>query len=398
MALSLPIYMDHNATTPIDPRVLEVMMPYLTEHFGNAASRNHSFGWKADAAVDKARQQVANLIGALPKDIVFTSGATESNNLAIKGAAQMCRRKGNHIVTSLMEHKAVIDPCRRLEEADCQVTWLKGDGYGRVSPKEVDRAVTDKTILISIMAANNEVGTLNPIAQIGKVARRRGVLFHTDATQAAGRIPIDIDAMCIDLLSLSAHKICGPKGVGCLYVRRRGPPVHLTCQIDGGGHERGMRSGTLNVPGVVGLGAAAEIVGCEMTDQAGRLTALRDRLTRGIMDGLDFVTLNGHPAHRLPNTANLSFAYVEGEALMMKIKDIAVSSGSACTSTSLEPGHVLRAMGVSDAMAQSSIRFSLGRTTTSQEVDYVIDQVIKAVGELRELSPLYELAMEQARE
>jgi cysteine desulfurase len=390
--------MDHNATTPIDPRVLEVMMPYLTEHFGNAASRNHSFGWKADAAVDKARQQVANLIGALPKDIVFTSGATESNNLAIKGAAQMCRRKGNHIVTSLMEHKAVIDPCRRLEEADCQVTWLKGDGYGRVSPKEVDRAVTDKTILISIMAANNEVGTLNPIAQIGKVARRRGVLFHTDATQAAGRIPIDIDAMCIDLLSLSAHKICGPKGVGCLYVRRRGPPVHLTCQIDGGGHERGMRSGTLNVPGVVGLGAAAEIVGCEMTDQAGRLTALRDRLTRGIMDGLDFVTLNGHPAHRLPNTANLSFAYVEGEALMMKIKDIAVSSGSACTSTSLEPGHVLRAMGVSDAMAQSSIRFSLGRTTTSQEVDYVIDQVIKAVGELRELSPLYELAMEQARE
>ncbi len=373
-------------------------MPYLTEHFGNAASRNHSFGWKADAAVDKARQQVANLIGALPKDIVFTSGATESNNLAIKGAAQMCRRKGNHIVTSLMEHKAVIDPCRRLEEADCQVTWLKGDGYGRVSPKEVDRAVTDKTILISIMAANNEVGTLNPIAQIGKVARRRGVLFHTDATQAAGRIPIDIDAMCIDLLSLSAHKICGPKGVGCLYVRRRGPPVHLTCQIDGGGHERGMRSGTLNVPGVVGLGAAAEIVGCEMTDQAGRLTALRDRLTRGIMDGLDFVTLNGHPAHRLPNTANLSFAYVEGEALMMKIKDIAVSSGSACTSTSLEPGHVLRAMGVSDAMAQSSIRFSLGRTTTSQEVDYVIDQVIKAVGELRELSPLYELAMEQARE
>ena len=390
--------MDHNATTPIDPRVLEVMMPYLTEHFGNAASRNHSFGWKADAAVDKARQQVANLIGALPKDIVFTSGATESNNLAIKGAAQMCRRKGNHIVTSLMEHKAVIDPCRRLEEADCQVTWLKGDGYGRVSPKEVDRAVTDKTILISIMAANNEVGTLNPIAQIGKVARRRGVLFHTDATQAAGRIPIDIDAMCIDLLSLSAHKICGPKGVGCLYVRRRGPPVHLTCQIDGGGHERGMRSGTLNVPGVVGLGAAAEIVGCEMTDQAGRLTALRDRLTRGIMDGLDFVTLNGHPAHRLPNTANLSFAYVEGEALMMKIKDIAVSSGSACTSTSLEPGHVLRAKGVSDAMAQSSIRFSLGRTTTSQEVDYVIDQVIKAVGELRELSPLYELAMEQARE
>jgi len=394
MALSLPIYMDHNATTPIDPRVLEAMMPYLTEHFGNAASRNHSFGWKADAAVDKARQQVANLIGALPKDIVFTSGATESNNLAIKGAAQMYRRKGNHIVTSLVEHKAVIDPCRRLEEAGCQVTWLKGDGYGCVSPREVDRAVTDKTILISIMAANNEVGTLNPIAEIGKVARRRGVLFHTDATQAAGRIPIDVDAMCIDLLSLSAHKIYGPKGVGCLYVRRRGPPVHLTCQIDGGGHERG----TLNVPGVVGLGAAAEIAGCEMTDQAGRLTALRDRLTRGIMDGLDFVTINGHPAQRLPNTANLSFAYVEGEALMMKIKDIAVSSGSACTSTSLEPGHVLRAMGVSDAMAQSSIRFSLGRTTTSQEVDYVIDQVIKAVGELRELSPLYELAMEQARE
>jgi cysteine desulfurase len=398
MTLELPIYLDYNATTPIDPRVLEAMMPYLTTHFGNAASRNHSFGWKAEAAVETAREQVAKLIGATAKDIVFTSGATESDNLALKGVVEMYAEKGRHIVTSLIEHKAVIDTCKHLEEQGYPITWLKPDGYGQVSPQQVAEAITDKTILISIMAANNEIGTINPVAEIGQVARRSGVFFHCDATQAVGKIPIDVEAMGIDLLSVSAHKIYGPKGVGCLYVRRRGPRVRLSCQMDGGGHERGLRSGTLNVPGIVGLGAAAEICGREMAQEAERLVALRDRLHRGILARLDHVTLNGHPTQRLPGTLNLSFAYVEGESLMMKMKDVAVSSGSACTSASLEPSFVLRNIGVSDELAHSSIRFSLGRFTTAEQIDYVIEQVVRGVTELRQLSPLYESAEETAKQ
>lgn len=397
MALELPVYLDYNATTPVDPRVLEAMMPYLTRHFGNAASRNHSFGWKAEAAVETAREQVAALIGAEAKDIVFTSGATESNNLAIKGVAEMYAEKGNQIVTCVIEHKAVIDPCKHLETKGCQVTWLRPDRFGQVSAQQVAGAITDKTILVSVMAANNEIGTINPIGQIGQVARQRGVFVHCDATQAVGKIPIDVEAMGIDLLSASAHKIYGPKGVGCLYVRRRGPRVRLACQMDGGGHERGMRSGTLNVPGIVGFGAAAEICGREMAEEAKQVTALRDRLHQGILARLDHVTLNGHPTERLAGTVNLSFAYVEGEAMMMKMKDVAVSSGSACTSASLEPSFVLRGIGVGDELAHSSIRFSLGRFTTAEQIDYVIEQVARGVTELRKLSPLYEAA-EQGRQ
>ena len=394
MPVKTPIYLDNNATTPIDPRVLEAMMPYLTDRFGNAASRNHSFGWTAEAAVEKAREQIAALIGATARDIVFTSGATESDNLAIKGVAEMYREKGNHIVTCRTEHKAVIDTCRRLEVRGCEVTWLDPDEFGRVSPEQVAEALTDRTILVTLMAANNEIGTLHPIAAIGQVARRRGVFFHSDAVQAAGKIPIDVEKMHIDLLSISAHKIYGPKGVGALYVRRRNQRVRLICQMDGGGHERGMRSGTLNVPGIVGLGAACEIAAKEMPAEAERLTALRDRLHEAIVSRLDHVKLNGHPTERLPNTLNLSFAYVEGESLMMKMKDVAVSSGSACTSASLEPSFVLKAIGVGEDLAHSSIRFSLGRFTTEAEVDYAAERVVKAVGELRELSPLYEMAKE----
>ena len=389
-----PVYLDNNATTPLDGRVLEAMMPYLTTEFGNAASRNHVFGWKAEAAVETAREAVARLIGAGAKEIVWTSGATESDNLAIKGAAEMYRDKGNHIITSVIEHKAVIDTCKHLERGGCEVTWLRPDRYGVICPEQVDKAITDRTILVSIMAANNEIGTINPIAEIGEVAKARGVLFHCDATQAVGKIPIDVEAMGVDLLSMSAHKIYGPKGVGALYVRRRGPRVRLACQMDGGGHERGMRSGTLNVSGIVGMGAACEICRSEMADEAARLTALRDRLHNGIAARLDHVTLNGHPTRRLPNTLNLSFAYVEGEALMMKMKDIAVSSGSACTSASLESSFVLKGIGVPEELAHSSIRFSLGRFNTAEEIDYVVEQVVEAVRQLRELSPLYELAQE----
>jgi len=392
--IKLPVYLDHNATTPVDPRVLDAMLPYLREKFGNAASRNHSFGWAAEAGVEAAREQIATLIGTGPKAIVFTSGATESNNLAIKGVAEMYKDKGRHIITSLTEHKAVIDPCKRLQQHGFEVTWLKGDENGLVCPQEVAEALTDKTILISIMAANNEVGTINPVAEIGALAKRREVFFHCDATQAVGKIPINVEQMGIDLLSLSAHKIYGPKGVGALYIRRRGPRVRLSCQMDGGGHERGMRSGTLNVPGIVGLGAAAELAGKEMPAEARRLAQLRDHLEQGIRSRLDYVKLNGHPTLRLPGTVNLSFAYVEGEALMMKMNDVAVSSASACTSASLEPSHVLRAMGVPDDLAHNSIRFSLGRNTTRAEIDYAIERVVKAVNELRRLSPLYELAQE----
>ena len=396
MAVKTPVYLDNNATTPVDPRVLEAMMPYLTEHFGNAASRSHAFGWNAEAAVEGARQQVASLIGADAKEIIFTSGATESDNLAIKGAVEMHRDKGNHVITCATEHKAVLDTCKYLAEHGCEVTFLPVDGQGLLTAEQVDQAITDRTVLISIMAANNEVGTIHPVAEIGRVAKARGVLLHTDATQAYGKIPLDVEAMGIDLLSLSAHKIYGPKGVGALYIRRRRPRVRLAMQMHGGGHERGMRSGTLNVPGIVGLGAAAEICGREMAGEARRLTGLRDRLHQGITGRLDQVKLNGHPTARLPNTLNLSFAYVEGESLMMKMKDVAVSSASACTSASLEPSFVLRAMGLPDELAHGSIRFSVGRFTTAEEIDFAVEQVAAAVTELRELSPLYELARDRA--
>ena len=393
MPVKTPIYLDHNATTPLDARVLAAMMPYLTEHFGNSSSRSHSFGWKAEEAVEAARAQVAALIGSAAKDIVFTSGATESDNLAIKGVAQMYRQKGNHIITALTEHKAVIDSCKHLASEGFEITWLAPDAAGLIHADQVEQAITDKTILVTIMAANNEIGTINPIAAIGEVTRRRGVFFHTDATQAVGKIPVDVEAMNIDLLSLSAHKMYGPKGVGALYVRRRNPRVRLTCQIDGGGHEGGMRSGTLNTPGIVGLGAACELCRAEMPAESARLTALRDRLTHAILTRIEHTRLNGHPTQRVPNTANISMAYVEGESLMMKISDIAVSTGSACSSASLEPSYVLRAIGIPDELAHSSLRLSLGRSTTEEEIDYTVDRLVKAVKELRDLSPLYEMAM-----
>jgi len=391
MALSLPVYMDNNSTTPCDPRVVEAMLPYFTEKFGNAASRNHAFGWQAEEAVENAREQVAELIGASPKEIIFTSGATESNNLAIKGVASMYRKKGNHIITCVTEHKAVIDPLKRLERDGWNVTWLAVDPEGRVDPRQVREAITDQTVLVSIMVANNEVGTIQPIAEIGAICKEKGVLFHTDAVQAAGKIPLDVQKMGIDLLSLSGHKMYGPKGVGALYVRRKDPRVRLDAIQDGGGHERGMRSGTLAVPLIVGLGAAAEIARKEMPEESARLLNLRERLRQGIMGQLDHVEVNGHPSERLPGNMNLSFGFVEGEGLMMGIKDIAVSSGSACTSASLEPSYVLKALGADDERAHSSIRFGIGRFNTEEEIDFVIRDVVRAVNHLREMSPLYEM-------
>jgi len=391
MALSLPVYMDNNSTTPCDPRVVEAMLPYFTEKFGNAASRNHAFGWQAEEAVENAREQVAELIGASPKEIIFTSGATESNNLAIKGVASMYRKKGNHIITCVTEHKAVIDPLKRLERDGWNVTWLAVDPDGRVDPREVREAITDQTVLVSIMVANNEVGTIQPIAEIGAICKEKGVLFHTDAVQAAGKIPLDVQKMGIDLLSLSGHKMYGPKGVGALYVRRKDPRVRLDAIQDGGGHERGMRSGTLAVPLIVGLGAAAEIARREMPEESARLLNLRERLRQGIMGQLDHVEVNGHPTERLPGNMNLSFGFVEGEGLMMGIKDIAVSSGSACTSASLEPSYVLKALGADDERAHSSIHFGIGRFNTEEEIDFVIRDVVRAVNHLREMSPLYEM-------
>jgi len=391
MALSLPVYMDNNSTTPCDPRVVEAMLPYFTEKFGNAASRNHAFGWQAEEAVENAREQVAELIGASPKEIIFTSGATESNNLAIKGVASMYRKKGNHIITCVTEHKAVIDPLKRLERDGWNVTWLAVDPDGRVDPRQVREAITDQTVLVSIMVANNEVGTIQPIAEIGAICKEKGVLFHTDAVQAAGKIPLDVQKMGIDLLSLSGHKMYGPKGVGALYVRRKDPRVRLDAIQDGGGHERGMRSGTLAVPLIVGLGAAAEIARKEMPEESARLLNLRERLRQGIMGQLDHVEVNGHPSERLPGNMNLSFGFVEGEGLMMGIKDIAVSSGSACTSASLEPSYVLKALGADDERAHSSIRFGIGRFNTEEEIDFVIRDVVRAVNHLREMSPLYEM-------
>jgi len=390
----LPIYLDNNATTQVDPRVLEAMLPYFTERFGNAASRSHKYGWVAEEAVERARQRVATLIGAEPKEIIWTSGATESDNLAIKGVAFMYRDKGRHIVTQATEHKAVLDTCKWLEKQGFEVTYLPVDRYGRVDPQRLADAIRQDTILVTIMFANNEVGTIQPIEEIGRICKERGVLFHCDATQAVGKVPVDVRRMGIDLLSMSAHKMYGPKGVGALYVRRREPRVRLEPIIHGGGHERGMRSGTLNVPGIVGMGKAAEIARQEMQAEAARLTALRERLWEGISGRLEDVYRNGHPVHCLPNTLNVSFAYVEGEALMLGMEDIAVSSGSACTSASLEPSYVLRAMGVSDELAHGSIRFSLGRFNTEEEIDYTINRVVEVVKRLREMSPLYEMAKE----
>ncbi len=392
--MQLPIYMDNHATTPMDPRVLEAMLPYFTRTFGNAASRNHSFGWEAEEGVERAREQIARLIHADPKEIVFTSGATESDNLAIKGVAEMYKDKGDHIITSVIEHKAVLDTCKRLEKNGYRVTYLPVDDMGLVRIDDLREAITDKTILISIMHANNEIGVVNPVAEIGKLAHERGVLFHTDAVQAVGKIPVDVQAMNIDLLSLTAHKLYGPKGVGALYVRRKGPRVRLVAQMDGGGHERGMRSGTLNVPGIVGLGAACAICDAEMESESRRLTGLRDKMIREITRRLPDTYLNGHPTHRLPQNVNLSYAYVEGESLLMGLKEIALSSGSACTSASLEPSYVLKSLGVGDELAHSSIRYGLGRFNTEEEVDYVIEHTVETVNRLREMSPLWELAQE----
>jgi cysteine desulfurase len=441
--MKLPIYMDNHATTPVDPRVLEAMLPYLKDDFGNAASRNHSFGWKAEAAVELARKQVGELIGASDKEIVFTSGATESNNLAIKGALDFYKDKGNHIITLKTEHKAVLDTCKRLErqrqeridelkamrlfeltgkapqpdelgalelkhnlEADAtlkgwismirtgaRVTYLDVQKNGLVDLAKLEAAIEPDTVLVSIMFANNEIGVLQPVEEIGKLCRSKGILFHTDAVQGAGKVPFSVDTARADLVSLSAHKMYGPKGVGALYVRRK-PRVRLAPIIDGGGHERGMRSGTLNVPGIVGFGKACALAKESLVEEGQKVGALRDRLYEGLKKRLDFLLVNGDPAHRLPGSLNISFAYVEGEALMMAIKDVAVSSGSACTSASLEPSYVLRACGLDEDMAHSSIRFGLGRFNTEEEVDYVIELMTKAVTRLREMSPLYEMARE----
>jgi cysteine desulfurase len=393
--LKLPIYMDNHATTPADPRVVEAMLPYFTDKFGNAASRNHSFGWEAEQAVDKARNQIAALVGAKSKEIIFTSGATESDNLAIKGVVEFYKDKGNHVITCVTEHKAVLDSCKALERTGrVSVTYLPVDKYGMVDPDDVRKAITDKTVLIAIMYANNEVGTIHPIAEIGKIAKEKGVIFHCDAVQAVGKVPVDVDKCGIDLMALSGHKLYGPKGIGALYVRSKGPRVRLTPIIDGGGHERGMRSGTLNVTGIVGFGAACEIAGQEMAEEARRLVDLRDKLHAGIFERLDEVYLNGHPTERLPGNLNISFAYVEGESLLMGINDVAVSSGSACTSATLEPSYVIRALGTNEELAHSSIRFGLGRFNTEEEVDFVTQRVVKEVERLREMSPLYEMAKE----
>jgi cysteine desulfurase len=402
------VYMDYQATTPVDPRVLDAMLPYLRDVYGNAASRTHGFGWEAEAAVDKGREQIARLLGAKSKEVIFLSGATEADNLAIRGVVEFYKDKGNHVITQTTEHKAVLDTCRALErEGKAEVTYVPVDTYGRVDPDDIRKAVTDKTVLISIMYANNEIGTVQPIAEIGKLAREKGVLFHTDAVQGAGKLPIDVEQLNVDLASVSAHKMYGPKGMGALYVRSKGPRVRLTPMVYGGGHERGMRSGTLNVPGIVGFGKACELSQEGMADEAQRTLALRERMRERLFEQLDEVYLNGHPVHRLPGNLNISFAFVEGESLLMGLNGsvhpiaasasqpaIAVSSGSACTSATLEPSYVLKALGVGDDLAHTSIRFGLGRFTTEEEVDYVVERVVAEVRRLRELSPLYEMVKE----
>ncbi|MGH7394523.1 MAG: IscS subfamily cysteine desulfurase [Candidatus Methylomirabilales bacterium] len=389
MAVKLPIYMDYHSTTPVDPEVLEAMLPYFREHFGNAASRNHAFGWNAEAAVDRAREQIGSLIGCKPQEIVFTSGATESDNLAIKGVAYAMKHKGDHIVTSVIEHHAVLDSCKRLEKEGFRVTYLPVDKAGLVDPMAVEEAITDKTILVTIMYANNEIGVLQPVKEIGTICRQKGIVFHSDAVQAVGKIPARVDDLNVDFMSLTAHKMYGPKGVGALYVRMTKPPVKLVPLMDGGGHERGRRSGTLAVPGIVGLGAAC--VKCErvMEEESKRLVGLRERLKKGIFERLDHVYLNGHPERRLPGNCNISFEFVDGESLLMAMKEVAVSSGSACTSATLEPSYVLMALGVGEELAHSSIRFGLGRWNTEEEVDFVVEKVGERVKRLREMSPLY---------
>jgi cysteine desulfurase len=392
--MKTPIYLDNHATTRMDPRVLDAMLPYFTEFFGNSASRNHEFGWVAEQAVDKARKQIADLIGATSKEIIFTSGATESNNLAIKGVAEMYAEKGNHIITAATEHKAVLDTCKKLEKSGYRVTYLPLKGDGLIDLEMLKESFTDKTILVSIMYANNEIGVIQPIAEIGKMCRERGVLFHTDGVQAVGKVPVNVNTDNIDIMSITAHKFYGPKGVGALYVRRKAPRVQITAQMDGGGHERGMRSGTLNVPGIVGMGEACAIAQRDMPVEMARLRVLRDRLKDKLEAGLDEVFINGSMEHRLPHNLNMSFLYVEGESLLMGINDVAVSSGSACTSATLEPSYVLKALGLGDDLAHSSIRFGIGRFNTEEEIDYVAGKLVEVVTKLRELSPLYEMAKE----
>ncbi|MGY2132028.1 IscS subfamily cysteine desulfurase [Hymenobacter sp. HD11105] len=391
--LKLPIYLDNNATTPLDPRVLEAMMPYLTEVFGNAASRNHPFGWAAEEAVDYAREQIAQLINSDPKEIIFTSGATESDNLGIKGVFEMYSQKGNHIITATTEHKAVLDTCKHIEKIGGKVTYLPVNREGLISLADLEAAMTPQTILVTIMYGNNETGTIQPIREIAAIAHKHGALFMSDATQAVGKIPVDVQADGIDIMAFTAHKMYGPKGVGALYVRRKNPRVKVTAQMDGGGHERGMRSGTLNVPGIVGLGKACELARLEMDSDAKRLSAMRDRLENSLLE-LEESYVNGSREHRLPHVTNISFTYVEGEGLMMGVKDLAVSSGSACTSASLEPSYVLKALGLSDDLAHSSLRFGLSRFTTDEQIDYAINHVKEAVNKLREMSPLWEMFKE----
>ena len=386
--MKLPIYMDHHATTPVDPRVVDAMLPYFTEHFGNAASRNHSFGWKAEEAVETARTQVAGVLAARTREIVFTSGATESINLALKGVAERHADRGDHIITWQTEHKAVLDAAKRLEGRGFRVSYLPVGRDGLLDLEALERAMTRRTIVISLLHANNEIGVIQPIREVGAIARRHGVVFHVDAAQSFGKVPIDVNADCIDLLSISGHKIYGPKGVGALYVRRRDPRVEIAAQIDGGGHERGMRSGTLNVPGIVGLGKASEVAAAQRDDEARRLRELRDRLMRGLLGDLDDISVNGSLDHRLPNNLHLSFAGVDGESLLMGLDDVAVSSGSACTTAEPEPSHVLRALGLPEDLAHASLRFGLGRFNTEEEVDYVIEKVSAVVNRLREMSPV----------
>jgi cysteine desulfurase len=388
--IQLPIYLDNNATTPMDPRVLEAMLPYFNEKFGNAASRNHPFGWAAEEGVDYAREQIAKLINCSEKEIIFTSGATESNNLAIKGVFEMYAEKGNHIITATTEHKAVLDTCAHLEKLGASITYLEVKADGLIDLEELTNAITDKTILVSIMYGNNEIGVIQPMKEIAAITRSKGVLLHTDATQTVGKIPVDVEADGIDLLSFTAHKMYGPKGVGALYVRRKNPRVKVTAQMDGGGHERGMRSGTLNVPGIVGFGKACEIAMQDMEKDTIRLSAMRNRLEKSLIE-LEESYINGNTDHRLPHVTNISFKYVEGEGLMMAMKDLAVSSGSACTSASLEPSYVLKSLGLNDDLAHSSIRFGLGRFTTDEEIDYAIECTKKAVTKLRDMSPLWEM-------
>lgn len=393
--MKLPVYMDYQATTPVDPRVVETMIPYFTEKFGNAASRNHAYGWVAEQAVEKARQQVAAVIGASSKEIVFTSGATESDNVALKGAIEMYTSRGNHIVTMQTEHKAVLDTCKYLERSGrAEVTYLEPQKDGKVNLDDLRAAITDKTVLVAIMAANNEIGVVQPMAEIGAICREKNVLFFTDGAQAVGKVPIDVNAMNIDILAISGHKLYGPKGIGALYVRRRKPRVRLAPLVHGGGHERGMRSGTLDVPSIVGLGKACELALAEMEEETARLIKYRDRFWAGLQKELDYIHLNGHPTDRLPGNLNVSFEYVEGEGLMMAMKDLAVSSGSACTSASLEPSYVLKAMGLGDELAHTSIRFGFGRFTTEEEVEFALEKTISAVKRLREMSPLYEMVQE----